>query len=134
MLTLSVQDATGYTPTTTIEAALPAGALVLSIQLATDSMCFSRPDLHELIRQECDSATKKAAEWKTCTEVRDAAQTDAIACRSFLQAREVDVANLTLKNDELKRAEAKRWPAWVWYGLGALTVGAAVTGAAFVFR
>lgn len=125
--------ASGLSPT--IEVALPASVQVsLQFHALAGQRCFSKADYAEAIRLRCGEADNKAAEYKTCTEVRDDAQTAATECRGTLKAREVDVANLTLKNDELTLREAKRWPWWVHYGLGALTVGAAVAGAAFVFR
>ncbi len=96
--------------------------------------CFSKADYAEAIRLRCGEDTKKAAEWRTCTEVRDEATTDAAECRGSLRVRELDVAGLTLRNDELKQREAERWKPLTWFLIGAGAVGAAVTGVAIVFR
>ena len=125
--------ASGLSPT--IEVALPASVQVsLQFHALAGQRCFSKADYADAIRQRCGEADNKAAEYKTCTEVRDAAQTDATLCRGNLQAREVDFANLTLKNDELKLREARRWSPLAWYLIGVGSTAAAVIAAAFVFR
>ena len=125
--------ASGLSPA--MEVALPASVQVaLQFHALDGQRCFSKADYAEAIRQRCGESENKAAEYKTCTEVRDAAQTDATLCRGNLQAREVDFANLTLKNDELKLREAKRWSPLAWYLSGVGSAAAAVIAAAFVFR
>jgi hypothetical protein len=125
--------ASGLSPT--IEAALPAAARVsLQFHALAGQRCFSKADYAEAIRLRCGEDAKKAAEWKTCTEVRDDAQADAAECRGSLRVRELDVAGLTLKNDDLKQREAERWKPMTWFTIGAATVAAGVAAVAIVFR
>ena len=119
---------------------MPAG-IAVALQFQAETRCFTRPDLRELIRQECAENANKAREWGACIKKRDDLRRERDKCAGRVSARNEDLKILRveldargLQIDALKIELDGRWKWSTWFVIGAGALLAVEVGVVIAFR